>query len=88
MSSLPKGTACYALVWEGEMGAFYDIDSELNISVIADVLTQPGNRYGLIYGLADPTFPKDGPYPRASDAGKLMALASFSKRSVTTDEEQ
>jgi predicted NodU family carbamoyl transferase len=88
MSPLPKGTACYALVWEGEIGAFYEIDSELNISLIADVLTQPGNRYGLLYGLADPTFPKNGPYPRASDAGKLMALASFSKRSVPTYEEK
>ncbi|MER8676263.1 carbamoyltransferase C-terminal domain-containing protein [Mesorhizobium sp. M0037] len=88
MSPLPKGTACYALVWEGEMGTFYDIDSELNITLIADVLTQPGNRYGLLYGLADPTFPKDGPYPRAADAGKLMALASFSKRSAPTEEER
>lgn len=88
MSSLPKGTACYALVWEGEMGAFYEIDSELNITLIADVLNQPGNRYGLLYGLADPAFPKDGPYPRASDAGKLMALASFSKRSTPTEEEK
>lgn len=88
MSALPKGTACYALVWEGEMGAFYEIDEELNITLIADVLSQPGNRYGLLYGLADPTFPKDGPYPRASDPGKLMALASFSKRSIPTEEEK
>jgi predicted NodU family carbamoyl transferase len=88
MSTLPKGTACYALVWEGEIGAFYEIDSDLNITLIADVLTQAGNRYGLLYGLADPTFPKDGPYPRASDAGKLMALASFSKRSAPTKEEK
>ncbi|MER9429862.1 carbamoyltransferase C-terminal domain-containing protein [Mesorhizobium sp. M0408] len=88
MSPLPKGTACYALVWEGEMGTFYDIDSELNITLIADVLTQPGNRYGLLDGLADPTFPKDGPYPRASDAGKLMALASFSKRIAPTEAER
>lgn len=88
MSSLPKGTPCYALVWEGEMGAFYDIDSELNITLIADVLNQPGNRYGLLYGLADPTFPKDGPYPRSSDAGKLMALASFSNRSTPSADEK
>ena len=88
MSALPKGTACYALVWEGEIGAFYEIDSELNITLIADVLNQPGNRYGLLYSLADPAFPKDGPYPRASDAGKLMALASFSKRSTPTEEEK
>ena len=88
MSSLPKGTPCYALVWEGELGAFYEIDSELNIVLIANVLNQPGNRYGLLYGLADPTFPKDGPYPRSSDAGKLMALASFSNRSVPSAEEK
>lgn len=88
MSALPKGTPCYALVWEGEMGAFYEIDSELNITLAADVLNQPGNRYGLLYGLADPTFPKDGPYPRSSDAGKLMALASFSNRSVPSADEK
>ena len=88
LSGLPKGSPCYALVWEGEMGSFYEIDEDFEIRLIADVLTQPGNRYALLYGLADPTFPKDGPYPRASDAGKLMALASFSKRSTPTAEEQ
>ncbi|HZO93243.1 MAG TPA: carbamoyltransferase C-terminal domain-containing protein [Candidatus Baltobacteraceae bacterium] len=88
MSNLPKGTPCYSLVWEGEIGAFYDIDRDLNITLVADVLTQPGNRFGLVYGLADPTFPKDGPYPRSSDAGKLMALASFSKRSTPTADEK
>jgi predicted NodU family carbamoyl transferase len=88
MSSLPKGTPCYALVWEGEIGAFYEIDSALNITVLADVLNQVGNRFGLLYGLADPTFPKDGPYPRDEDAGKLMALASFSNRSPPPAEER
>ncbi len=88
MSSLPEGTPCYALVWEGEIGAFYEIDSELNITLLADVLNQPGNRYGILYGLADPTFPKDGPYPRSSDAGKLMALASFSNRSTPSADEK
>ncbi|MEI6235781.1 MAG: carbamoyltransferase C-terminal domain-containing protein [Planctomycetota bacterium] len=70
------------------MGAFYEIDPELNITLVADVLTQPGNRYGLLYGLADPAFPKDGPYPRDSDAGKLMALASFSERSTPSADEK
>jgi predicted NodU family carbamoyl transferase len=56
-SALPKGTPCYALIWEGEMGSFYEIDPGLNITLVADVLSQPGNRYGLLYGLADPTFP-------------------------------
>jgi predicted NodU family carbamoyl transferase len=88
LSPLPKGTECYALVWEGQLGAFYEIDSDLNITLLADVLNHPGNRYGLLYGLADPTFPKDGPYPRTSDAGKLMALASFSERATPTNEEK
>jgi hydroxymethyl cephem carbamoyltransferase len=64
MSKLPKGTPCYALIWEGEIGTFYEIDSDLNITVVADVLNQVGNRYGLFYGIADPTFPKNGRYPR------------------------
>lgn len=88
MSNLPKGTPCYALVWEGAIGAFYKIDSKLNITLLADVLNQPGNRYILLYGLADPTFPKNAPFSRFSDAGKLMALASFSNRSTPSAEEQ
>jgi len=88
MSPLPKGTPCYALVWEGAIGAFYEIDAELNVTLIADVLNEPGNRYGQLYGLADPTFPKNGLYPRLSDAGKLMALASFSTRGIPTAEER
>src|SRR5262249_23547082 len=87
MSPLPKGTPCYALLWEGAIGAFYKIDADLNVTLTADVLNQPGNRYAQLYSLADPTFPKDGLYPRFSDAGKLMALASFSARhDPTTDE--
>ena len=88
MSALPKGTPCYALVWEGEIGAFYEIDSELNIRLLANVLNQPGYRYILLYGLADPTFPKNAPFSRFSDAGKLMALASFSNRHTPTAEEK
>ena len=88
MSPLPKATACYALVWEGEVGAFYEIDKEFNIRLIGDVLNQPGNRYALLFGLADPLYPKDGEFPRTSDAGKLMALAAFSTRSTPTAKEK
>lgn len=87
MSPIPKGTPCYALVWEGSIGAFYELDSDLKITKLGEPLTSPGNRYALLYGLADPSFPKDGPFPRPSDAGKLMALASFSTRVVPTLEE-
>lgn len=88
MSDLPKGTPCYALVWEGAIGAFYKIDPDMSISLISNVLNEPGNRYTSIYGLADPTFPKNAPFSRFSDAGKLMALASFSTRTIATDEEE
>lgn len=88
LSGLPKGTPCYALLWEGAIGAFYEIDSELNITLLANVLNEPGNRYTAIYGLADPTFPKNAPFSRFSDAGKLMALASFSNRRLPLSEEK
>ena len=88
MSSIPQGTPCYALVWEGAIGAFYEIDPDMNITLLADVMNQPGNRYASIYGLADPIFPKNAPFSRFSDAGKLMALASFSRREVATEEEE
>src|SRR5437764_1342336 len=51
-------------------------------------LNEPGNRYISIYGLADPTFPKNAPFSRFSDAGKLMALASFSTRRAPSVEEE
>jgi len=88
MSNLPKGTPCYGLIWEGGIGAFYEIDSELNITLLADVMNEPGHRYALLYGLADPTFPKNSPFSRFSDAGKLMALASFSVRSTPSADEK
>jgi predicted NodU family carbamoyl transferase len=88
MSLLPKGTPCYALVWEGAIGAFYEIDPALNITLITNVMNQPGNRYASIYGLADPSFPKNAPFSRFSDAGKLMALASYSTRSTASAEEE
>lgn len=89
MSNLPKGTSCYALLWEGVIGSFYEIDAQLNITKLADVMPEPGHRYALLYGLADPTFDKKAAeFSRFSDAGKLMALASFSKRSKPTDEEE
>ncbi|NCD67899.1 carbamoyltransferase C-terminal domain-containing protein [Mucilaginibacter agri] len=87
MSGLEKGTPCYALIWEGNIGAFYEIDGNLNVTLLGDVLNQVGNRYAQLYGLADPSFPKDSPYFRFEDAGKLMALASFSKRNPPSAED-
>lgn len=88
MSTLPKGTPCYALIWEGGIGSFYEIDSKLNITLLGDIMDEPGHRYALLYGLADPTFPKESGFSRFSDAGKLMALASFSVRNTPSAEEK
>lgn len=89
MSLLPKGSPCYVLLWEGVIGAFYEIDAEFNIKKIAEVVPEPGHRYALLYALADPTFDMSiAEYSRLSDAGKLMALASFSNRDQATCEEE
>ena len=69
MSNLPKGTPCYALLWEGVIGSFYEVDSELNLTKLADVMPEPGHRYALLYGLADPTFDESvAEFSRFSDA--------------------
>lgn len=65
------------LVWEGDVGAFYLVDSEHRIIRTIPVMTGPGARYSFLFGLADPTFPDTGGKPRLNDAGKLMALAAF-----------
>ena len=89
MSDLPKGTPCYVLLWEGVIGAFYEIDAALNVTKVGDVMPEPGHRYAMLYALADPSFDKStAEFSRFSDAGKLMALASFSKRSQSSDEEE
>lgn len=89
MSNVPQGTPCYALLWEGVIGAFYEIGSDLNVTKLADVMPEPGHRYALLYGLADPSFDKSvAGFSRFSDAGKLMALASFSKRSTLFEDEE
>ncbi|MDX3853430.1 3'-hydroxymethylcephem-O-carbamoyltransferase [Streptomyces sp. AK02-01A] len=65
------------LVWEGDVGAFYLVDSQQRIVRKIPVMTGPGARYSFLFGLADPTFPDSGGKPRLNDAGKLMALAAF-----------
>jgi len=89
MSDLPKGTPCYVLLWEGVIGAFYEIDAKLRVTKIGDVMPEPGHRYAMLYAFADPTFDKStAEFSRLSDAGKLMALASFSRRSQASEEEE
>lgn len=89
MSNLPMGTPCYVLLWEGVIGAFYEIDAQMNVTKVGEVMPEPGHRYAMLYALADPTFDKStAEFSRLSDAGKLMALASFSTRSRPSSEEE
>lgn len=89
MSHLPMGSPCYVLLWEGVIGSFYEIDSNVNVTKLADIMPEPGHRYALLYGLADPTYDKGtAEFSRFSDAGKLMALASFAKRSIPSSDDE
>ncbi len=88
MSDFPQGTPCYALIWEGNIGAFYEIDERVRITKIADVLEDPGNKYSFLFGLADPSFPSGKGCFRFEDAGKLMSLASFGTAGPPNREEQ
>jgi hydroxymethyl cephem carbamoyltransferase len=65
------------LVWEGTLGHFYLLDEQWSVQQSIPVMSEPGNRFGFLYGLADPTFPDSGSFPRVEDAGKLMALAAY-----------
>ena len=38
---------------------------------------RPGDRYAIVFGIADPKFPEDAATSRLGDSGKLMALAAF-----------
>lgn len=88
MSPWPQGEPCYALVWEGVIGAFYRIDEKLGVTRIGTPMTGPGHKYGFLYGLADPSYPADARKSRREDAGKLMALAGFGDDVVETPEER
>jgi len=88
MSPFPQGTPCYALVWEGVIGAFYRIGADLTIARLGTPVTGPGHKYGFLYGLADPSYPADARKSRREDAGKLMALSAYGRASAETPEER
>ena len=88
MSPFPQGQPCYVLVWEGNIGAFYHIDENVNVTKVGDVLEDPGNKYAFLYAVADPGFPLRRGYHRFEDAGKLMALVSYGEKGDVTADEQ
>ncbi len=88
MSPWPQGQACYALVWEGVIGAFYHVDENIKVTRIGTPMTGPGHKYGFLYGLADPAYPTDARKSRREDAGKLMAIAGFGEDVPETPDER
>ncbi|CAJ0819886.1 carbamoyltransferase C-terminal domain-containing protein [Ralstonia flaminis] len=85
LSPFPQGQPCYALVWEGHIGAFYRIDEHAQIRKLCDVMSDPGIRYAFAYGVADPSFALRRGQVRLGDAGKLMALAAFGEDRARTN---
>ncbi|MGX5804447.1 carbamoyltransferase C-terminal domain-containing protein [Bradyrhizobium sp. Arg314] len=73
MSPFPAGMPCYALIWEGWCGNFYEIDEHLHVVYKGKAVANPGHKYAFLYALAEPSA---GP-TSIEDAGKLMALCAF-----------
>jgi hydroxymethyl cephem carbamoyltransferase len=78
LSPFQQGQPCYVLVWEGSIGAFYEIDSECRIRHLRTILREPGHRYAFLYELGHKLFPPTSRGQSFGVAGKLMALASTS----------
>lgn len=90
MSPFPVGMPCYALIWEGEFGDFYEFDERLQVTHLGKVMATPGDKYGFLYGLANPKFtlPTGPGSLRYEDAGKLMALCAYGKTGSPDRDEQ
>ncbi|WP_347555339.1 carbamoyltransferase C-terminal domain-containing protein [Robbsia sp. KACC 23696] len=88
LSPFAQGVPCYALIWEGHIGAFYEIDAAVRIRRLSQIMAGPGIRYAYAYAICDPTFDLPDGHVRLSDAGKLMALAAYEKDIKPTSEEE
>lgn len=88
MSPFEQGEPCYVLLWEGILGDFYEIDSNVKVTKLGKVIEEPGNKYSFLFSLADPTFPLLKGLFLFENAGKLMALAGFSDYVPMTSEEK
>jgi hydroxymethyl cephem carbamoyltransferase len=73
------------LVYEGDIGSFYLVDSDMKIVKEIPVMYQPGGRYAFLFALSDSLIPDSGGYPRLDDAGKLMALAAYGNTEIADD---
>ncbi|WP_424831973.1 carbamoyltransferase C-terminal domain-containing protein [Ruegeria sp.] len=88
MSPFRQGEPCYVLVWEGSLGDFYEIDSDLKIHHLGRVMSNPGQKFSFLYALADPGFNPTNGSVRKGDAGKLMAASALGDASEIDQEAQ
>jgi len=88
LAPFPQGEPCYALVWEGNIGSFYEMTPDAKVVRLAQVLEDPGNKYQYAFALADPAVPDDSPAFRFEHAGKMMALTAYADGRDTTGDEQ
>lgn len=88
MSPFPQGEPYYALVWEGNIGNFYEFTPKAGVRIVASVLEDPGNKYQFIFALADPTTTQENGAFRFSNAGKLMALTGYAIDGPMTSDER
>lgn len=88
LSPYEQGEPCYVLVWEGELGNFYEIDGNLKIHKIGQVMPKPGSRYSFLYTLADRDRSQSNGGFRKEDPGRLMALSAFGDVTHTDPEAQ
>lgn len=88
LSPFPQGAPCYALVWEGTVGSFYEITPDLQVICAGQLMKDPGNKYQYIFALADPAVHPDETAFRFENAGKLMALAAYAQDLPATEDER
>lgn len=87
LAPFPIDEPCYGLVWEGNIGSFYEYGPGGDVRLIDNVMADPGNKYQYVFSLADPTTTTEHGGFRYSNAGKLMALTAFGDPNATTAEE-
>ncbi|NUS15360.1 MAG: proline dehydrogenase [Streptomyces sp.] len=88
MSPFPQGQPCYALVWEGHVGSFYEFDEQAKVTRLADVLEGPGSKYAHLFTIADPTASSAPGQFRMENAGRLMALAAHGRPGPEDEDER
>jgi predicted NodU family carbamoyl transferase len=85
LSPFPQGTPCYVLIWEGILGDFYLLRSDLSIEHLGRVIDEPGNKFSFPYYIAHSD---RGLFFSNDWAGKVMALAAFGETGVPNEEEK